>query len=68
VTVESTGLGAVSHDNGQYVITHVPVGTQTIRVRFVGYRPQAMPVTVAADQRAAENFTMVVQISLRHDY
>ena len=26
VTVEGTGLGAVSQDNGQYVITHVPVG------------------------------------------
>jgi iron complex outermembrane receptor protein len=59
VTVEGTGLGAVSHDNGQYVIAHVPVGTRTIRARFVGYRPQSVPVTVAADQRAAENFTMV---------
>ena len=59
MTVEGTGLGAVSHDNGEYVITHVPVGARTIRVRIVGYRPQALPVTVAADQRAAENFTMV---------
>ena len=59
VTVEGTGLGAVSQDNGQYVITHVPVGARTIRARYVGYRPQAMPVTVAADQRAAENFRMV---------
>jgi iron complex outermembrane receptor protein len=59
VTVEGTGLGAVSKDNGQYVITHVPVGPRTIRVRSVGYRPQALPVTVAADQRAAENFRMV---------
>jgi len=59
VTVEGTGLGAVSQDNGQYVITHVPVGPRTIRVRSVGYRPQALPVTVAADQRAAENFRMV---------
>jgi hypothetical protein len=31
VTVEGTGLGAVSQDNGQYVITHVPVGPRTIR-------------------------------------
>ena len=59
VTVEGTGLGAVSQDNGRYVITHVPVGARTIRVRYVGYRPQSMPVTVAADQRAAENFRMV---------
>ena len=59
VTVEGTGLGAVSQDNGQYVITHVPVGPRTIRVRSVGYRPQALPVTVAADQHAAENFRMV---------
>ena len=59
VTVEGTGLGAVSRDNGEYVIAHVPVGTRTIRVRFVGYRPQSIPVTVAADQRAAGNFKMV---------
>ena len=59
VTVEGTGLGAVSHDNGQYVITHVPVGNRTIRARFVGFRPQIVSVTVAADQRAAQNFTMV---------
>jgi outer membrane receptor protein involved in Fe transport len=59
VTVEGTGLGAVSQDNGQYLITHVPAGARTIRARYVGYRPQSMPVTVAADQRAAENFRMV---------
>jgi len=59
VSVEGTGLGAVSHDNGQYAITHVPVGTRTIRVRFVGYRPQVVSVNVAADQRAAEDFKMV---------
>jgi outer membrane receptor protein involved in Fe transport len=59
ITVEGTGLGAVSHDNGQYVITHVPTGTRTIRARFVGYRPQAVPVAVAADQRASRDFRMV---------
>jgi len=59
VTVEGTGLGAVSHDNGQYVITHVPVGTRTIRVRFVGYRPQVVPVTVTPEQRATQSFKMV---------
>jgi len=59
VTVEGTGLGAVSHDNGEFVITHVPVGTRTIRARFVGFRPQVVPITVGADQRATHNFRMV---------
>jgi iron complex outermembrane receptor protein len=59
VFVEGTGLGAVTRDSGQYVIARVPAGSRTVRVRLVGYRPQTASVTVAADQRATQDFTLV---------
>jgi len=59
VTVAGTALGAVTHDSGQYVITRVPVGTQTIRARLIGFRPQTQSVSVTSGSRTTQNFSMV---------
>ena len=49
----------MTHDSGQFVITRVPVGTQTIRARLIGFRPQTQTVTVTNGSRATQNFSLV---------
>jgi outer membrane receptor protein involved in Fe transport len=44
--------------NGQYVLTRVPAGTQTLRARMLGFRPEVASVTVSANQTATQNFTL----------
>jgi outer membrane receptor protein involved in Fe transport len=59
VIVDGTTVGAVTRDSGQYVIARVPVGSRTLRVRLVGYSPRTATVTIAADQRSTQDFTLV---------
>jgi TonB-linked SusC/RagA family outer membrane protein len=49
ISVLGTRLGALSDDEGRYVIAGIPAGTYALEARRVGYRPQTVPrVTVAA--------------------
>jgi Ca-activated chloride channel family protein len=52
VVVAAAGnLAAITNDSGFYRITGVPVGTHTIRARFIGYRSvDSTGVRVAANQ------------------
>ena len=58
VAIQGTTVGAQTGATGEYVLARVPVGTQTVRVRMVGFRPDSASVTVAADQRASQDFTL----------
>src|SRR5262245_58714364 len=48
ITVVGTRLGAVTDNQGSYIIRSVPVGQQTIRFARIGYGPQTRVVTVSA--------------------
>jgi outer membrane receptor protein involved in Fe transport len=58
VGVQGTTAGAQTGTNGEYVIARAPAGPQTVRVRMVGFRPDSASVTVTADQRATQDFTL----------
>jgi iron complex outermembrane recepter protein len=58
VGIQGTTIGVQTSATGDYVLGRVPVGTQTVRVRMVGFRPDSASVTVAADQRASQDFTL----------
>jgi iron complex outermembrane receptor protein len=58
VAIQGTTVGALTSATGDYVLARVPVGTQTVRARMVGFRPDSASVTVAADQRASQDFTL----------
>lgn len=60
ITIEGTQIGTVSGDDGQYRITGVPTGQQTVRIRLLGYRPAARTVTVESGQTATANFQLQV--------
>ncbi len=61
VRVEGLGLEAVTGADGQYVIQRIPAGEHTLMVRWVGYRPQEVKVTVTAGATATADVTLDVQ-------
>ena len=58
VFVVSTRVGAVTDADGRYSFTGVPAGTQTVRVRALGFHPIDQTVEVAAAQIATLDFTV----------
>jgi iron complex outermembrane receptor protein len=59
VTVGSRS--ALTQANGDYLVTLVPVGTVTLRARFLGYTPMTQSVTVAAGETAVAEFALTAQ-------
>ncbi|HUP20540.1 MAG TPA: TonB-dependent receptor [Gemmatimonadota bacterium] len=53
ITVQGTGLGAVSGQRGTYSIGNVPAGSQTLVFDILGYETLRRDVTVAAGQIAS---------------
>jgi iron complex outermembrane receptor protein len=51
-------IGTQTRSNGRFVLTRVPVGPQTIRVRLLGFQPESTSVTVAAGQEATQDFRL----------
>ncbi len=60
VSVEGTGLGALSGADGTYTVRNVPAGTQTLRVTFIGYRTETATVTVRAGAEVSQDFRLTV--------
>ncbi len=48
VTVRGTRINTVTDRSGQYALSNVPAGPQTIVIRWVGYRPHEVDLTVTA--------------------
>jgi outer membrane receptor for ferrienterochelin and colicins len=53
VSVVGTRFGSLTNASGQFVITGVPAGAQTLRVSNVGYRDATVSVTVQPGQAAS---------------
>ena len=58
VQVPDEGAGAATGSDGQYRITGVPAGQQTIRVTFVGYQAAERTLNVPADGTVRANFQL----------
>jgi iron complex outermembrane receptor protein len=54
----SPAIGTQTRSNGEYILTRVPEGTQTLHARLLGYRPEAATVAVSANETATQNFTI----------
>jgi len=61
VSVRDRGIGALSNDEGRYLLLNVPEGRAEIRVLFLGYSPQSRVVEVGAEATIVENFQLSVQ-------
>ncbi|WP_263786054.1 SusC/RagA family TonB-linked outer membrane protein [Salinibacter grassmerensis] len=58
IQIVGENTGAASDVDGQYQITGVPAGEQTLRVSFVGYQGQERTVNVPADGTVRANFQL----------
>ena len=61
VSVVGTRLTAETDASGRYAISSVPVGTQRLRARMLGYTPADTNVVVAEGQEAVVNFQLKAQ-------
>ncbi len=64
VTIDGTGLGALTNDSGGFRMANVPVGTFTVTVRRIGYAQGVGSVTVAADEEAVIELKLELSASL----
>ena len=65
VTVQATGQSTVTGADGRYTLRRVPVGSQTIVFRWLGFRPAEVPVTVEPDKTVTADAAMeAVTVSL----
>jgi outer membrane receptor protein involved in Fe transport len=58
VVVVGTSLGAVTSEDGSYVLPAVPPGRQTIRVRRLGYRTESRTVEVMDGETLSLEFAL----------
>jgi len=59
VTIVGTAFGALTDAKGYYFMNNVPVGTYTVRARFIGYTPAEVPSV-----RVQGGFTVTTNIKL----
>ena len=58
VTVAGTRLGALTRNDGSYVINGVPAGPQRLRVRLFGFAPNEQAVAIVANESATVDFVL----------
>ncbi|MEK9500019.1 SusC/RagA family TonB-linked outer membrane protein [Gemmatimonadota bacterium DH-20] len=58
VFVSGLRLGALTNEQGRYVILNVPAGTHTVRVDIIGYTSLEETVTVTAGGTTTTNFSL----------
>ncbi len=59
VSIEGTRMGALTDDNGEYIILNVPVGTYTIKASLIGFaQVEISNVSVSADLTSYTDFML----------
>jgi len=61
VTVTFGVRNTLTQSDGGYVLTALPAGSDSLRVRMLGYAPASRYVAVASGQTITANFTMTAQ-------
>lgn len=57
IMIEGTTIGALSDEQGQFVMLNIPVGTYTLKASIVGYTPAVVQnVGVSVDLTTYQNF------------
>ena len=61
--IKELGLYGVTDIDGNYAITNVPVGEQTVTYQITGYQPSATKVNVGTGKAAVANVTLNYKVS-----
>lgn len=67
VYIKGTTLGTATNNNGHYILEHLPVGTHTVVVSFMGYKTIEQEVTLKANKSVEMNFTLEENTRLMND-
>lgn len=68
VKVEGSKMGAVTDDNGEFVILNMDVGVYSIECSFIGYDTKKIKdVKISVDQRTKINFELSVTGEIKTD-
>jgi outer membrane cobalamin receptor len=58
IFLENTSLGAASDQNGSFMIREIPAGIYTMRVQFIGYKPQVFRINLERGKSVGLNVLM----------
>ena len=58
VVLRGTQMGTATGNDGTYRITGIAPGTYTVRVTFVGFRPESASVTIGAAAEVTQDFVL----------
>src|SRR5690606_33288112 len=61
VFIAGSGIGALTQQNGRYLLLNVPAGTHQLTAERIGYRSVTQQVAVEAGQTAVSDFTLSEQ-------
>ena len=61
--IKDLGVYGITDIDGNYVITNVPVGEQTVTYQITGYQPSATKVNVGTGKAAVANVTLNYKVS-----
>ncbi len=61
VFIAELDLGGLTQVTGQYLLLNVPIGTHTLTVELLGYRPVTSTVTVSGAETVVQNIFMNTQ-------
>ena len=58
VFIAGSGIGALSQQNGRYLLLNVPAGTHTLTAERIGYRSVTQQATVSAGETVVQDFVL----------
>src|SRR5688572_2379527 len=61
VFIAGSGIGALSQQNGRFLLLNVPIGTHTLTAERIGYQAATQQVTVGAGETVVQDFRLTEQ-------
>jgi TonB-dependent receptor len=61
VTILNTSIGGAADLDGNFILRLVPIGTWTLKVSYVGYKPITLEVTIKDNTPVQQDFRLVPQ-------
>ena len=58
ISVQGTGIGLITNDQGRYLLLNVPAGQHVVRATTIGYGSAQQTATVVADETATVDFAL----------
>jgi Ca-activated chloride channel family protein len=58
IYIAGSGIGALSQQNGRYLLLNVPVGTHTVTAERIGFATMTRQVTVTEGQTVVQDFVL----------